>query len=180
MSIRPMNVSRPSLAVAYVAFGVTVNDSLGHAAGDDVLVAVAERLRASLRTSDVGARLGGDEFGVLLRDIPDHAYALTVADRLLDVLGQPVEAAGQAIEVGVSIGIAFDTAAMATVDELLSEADVAMYQAKAHGKGRSHVYRPSDGPNNEYDRPVPEMGGTVRRPTAARSAMPAAMAPRPI
>jgi hypothetical protein len=98
----------------------------------------------------------------------------------VDVLGQPVEAIGQSMDVGVSIGIAFDTAAMATVDELLSEADVAMYQAKAHGKGRCHVYRPSDGPDNEYDRPVPERGGTVRRPTAARPAMLAATAPRPI
>jgi diguanylate cyclase (GGDEF)-like protein len=145
----------------------TVNDTLGHGAGDEVLIAVAERLRGGLRGTDVAARLGGDEFGALLRGIPDRAYAIAAADRLLDVLAQPVEVAGQSVAVGVSIGIAFDTPAMETVDELLSEADVAMYQAKAQGKGRRHVYQPSDGPHDGYGRNVPEAGGTVRRPAAA-------------
>jgi diguanylate cyclase (GGDEF)-like protein len=142
----------------------TVNDSLGHAAGDEVLVSVAKRLRSSLRATDVGARLGGDEFGVLLREIPDQAYAIAAADRLLEVLGRPVRSSGQTIEVGVSIGIAFDSPSMATVDELLSEADVAMYQAKAQGKGRHHVYRPSDGPQAGIARTGPELPATVRRP----------------
>ncbi len=144
-----------------------VNDTLGHAAGDDVLLAVAERLRVALRATDLGARLGGDEFGVLLRDIPDRPYAVAVADRLMDVLGQPVETSGQSVHVGVSIGIAFDTPAMSTVDELLSEADMAMYLAKAQGKGRCHVYEPSDSTRSGFDHAVPAAGGTVRRPTAS-------------
>ena len=152
----------------------TVNDTLGHAAGDEVLVAVAERLRVSLRSSDVGARLGGDEFGVLLREIPDHAYAIAAADRLLEVLGQPVESAGQTIEVGVSIGIAFDRSSMETMDELLSEADIAMYEAKARGKGRCHVFRHSDETQTTIDRILPELNATVRRPGALRRSKPAA------
>lgn len=153
----------------------TVNDSLGHAAGDEVLIAVADRLRGGLRGSDVGARLGGDEFGVLLREIPDRAYAVAVADRLLADLGRPIEATGHVIEGGASIGIAFDGPPMQTVDELLSEADIAMYQAKAHGKGRCHIYRPSDGQEVAVDWTAPETIATVRRPTVTRST-----APRPI
>ena len=84
----------------------TVNDSLGHAAGDSMLIAVAARLRSDLRTSDVAGRLGGDEFGVLLTDLPDEAYAVAVAERLLARLVEPIEVAGVSIEVGASIGIA--------------------------------------------------------------------------
>jgi diguanylate cyclase (GGDEF)-like protein len=155
----------------------TVNDSLGHAAGDEVLVTVAERLRASLRATDVGARLGGDEFGVLITGLPDHPFAIATADHLLQVLGQPVESMGQSIEVGVSIGIAFDRSSMETVDELLSEADVAMYQAKARGKGRCHVYRPSDETQAAIDRLLPEQGATVRRPKGPRVTKPPASLP---
>jgi GGDEF domain-containing protein len=78
---------------------------------------VAERLRGSLRAADVGARLGRHEFGVLLREVPDDAYAIAAASRLLEVLGQPVESSGRSIEVGVSIGIAFDAPSMENVDE---------------------------------------------------------------
>jgi diguanylate cyclase (GGDEF)-like protein len=155
----------------------TVNDSLGHGAGDEVLVTVADRLRASLRLTDVGARLGGDEFGVLLTGVPDRPLAIAVADHLLEVLGRPVESMGQSIEVGVSIGIAFDRMSMETVDELLSEADVAMYQAKARGKGRCHVYRPSDETQTLIDRMLPGQGGTVRRPRSPRATNRAAPLP---
>ena len=147
----------------------TVNDSLGHAAGDEVLIAVAERLRNCL-PSGIGARLGGDEFGALLRDIPDHAHVIAVADRLLEVLSQPVRTGGNSIDVGVSIGIAFDRSSMESVDELLSEADIAMYQAKALGKGRCHVFLPSNDAPTAIDRNVPEIRATVRRPTTRRVA----------
>jgi diguanylate cyclase (GGDEF)-like protein len=153
----------------------TVNDSLGHAAGDEVLMAVAQRLRAGLRAGDVAARLGGDEFGVLLTGLPDRTYATAAAERLLEGLGQPLDVAGRRIDAGVSIGIAFDEPAMRTVDELLSEADIAMYQAKEHGKGRCHVYRPSDGQEAPAESMPPVQAVTVRRPNAARST-----APRPI
>jgi len=148
----------------------TVNDSQGHAAGDEVLMTVAERLRTNLRTSDVGARLGGDEFGVLLRDIPDQDYAIAVADRLLEALARPVASGGRTAEVGVSIGIAFDRASMDTVDELLSEADVAMYGAKAGGKGRHHVYGPADATRAPVDGTLPKASIAVHRRTTRRAA----------
>ena len=118
----------------------TVNDGLGHAAGDQLLAVVAERLASGLRDTDLAARLGGDEFGVLLIDIPDAAYATTVSDRLLDLLASPIRVAGTEVTVGASIGIAVDTAAMTGVDDLLGDADIAMYQAKALGKGRHQVF----------------------------------------
>jgi diguanylate cyclase (GGDEF)-like protein len=121
----------------------TVNDSLGHVAGDELLVGVAERIRSCLRETDVACRLGGDEFGVLLIDVPEPAYAETVASRLLEALEAPLTVAGTPVTVGASIGIAIDTPAMTHVDQLLADADIAMYQAKAHGKGRHQVFDPT-------------------------------------
>ena len=145
----------------------TVNDTLGHGAGDELLVAVAGRLRSCLRGTDLGSRLGGDEFGVLLRDIPDQAYAIAVADRLLATIQQPVVVSGETVEVGVSIGISFDTPPMRIVDDLLSQADIAMYQAKAQGKGRRYVFRPSDSARPGLDPALGERRAIVRRPAAA-------------
>ncbi len=111
-----------------------INDALGHAAGDELLVAVAERLRAAVRKTDAVARLGGDEFAVLLSDVehPDTAGAL--AGKLVDRIGQPYMLSGRRIEVGVSIGISMYPRDGATVDILLSRADAAMYAAKARGR----------------------------------------------
>ncbi|HTO50378.1 MAG TPA: diguanylate cyclase [Burkholderiales bacterium] len=111
-----------------------INDALGHAAGDELLVAVAERLRAAVRKTDAVARLGGDEFAVLLTDVehPDTAGAL--AGKLVDRIGQPYMLSGRRIEVGVSIGISVYPRDGATVDTLLSHADAAMYAAKARGR----------------------------------------------
>ena len=144
----------------------TVNDSLGHAAGDDLLVAVGERIRSALRAEDLAARLGGDEFGVLLVGIPDAEYASTVSRRMLEALQEPVLVAGNLITAGASIGIAIDTAAMRDVDDLLGDADVAMYQAKAGGKGRHQVFAPTavattDGIGGR--RPWSDRQPTVRR-----------------
>jgi len=118
----------------------TVNDSLGHAAGDELLVKVAERIRTGLREADLAARLGGDEFGILLAGIPDATYATDVASRLLSALEVPLELAGVHVQVGASIGIAVDQPSMTDVDQLLGDADIAMYQAKAKGKGRHQVF----------------------------------------
>jgi diguanylate cyclase (GGDEF)-like protein len=118
----------------------TVNDSLGHAAGDELLATVATRIRDGLRSTDLAARLGGDEFGVLLLDIGDVGFAQSVAERLLETIQAPLTIAGVPVEVGASIGIALDTSAMTSVDDLLGDADVAMYQAKAMGKGRHHTF----------------------------------------
>ena len=122
-----------------------VNDSLGHAAGDELLTAVSERIRACLRRQDTAARLGGDEFGILLEDT-DEALAGEVAERILDALRQPFGVAARQIFVQASIGIALGSDAGApgegeTADELLRNADAAMYTAKARGKGRHEFYQ---------------------------------------
>jgi diguanylate cyclase len=146
----------------------TINDSLGHAAGDALLIAVAERIRGDLRTTDVAARLGGDEFGVLLIDIPSEAYAVSVAERLLARLAAPIDVAGVSVEVGASVGIAVDAPSMRSVDDLLGDADVAMYQAKALGKGRHQVFDAASGEDRSTrTRAWVERGPTMRRHAAA-------------
>ncbi len=120
----------------------TVNDSLGHAAGDLLLIAVAERLRACLRPGDLAARLGGDEFAVLL-ERSDVNNALVVGDRIMAALRQPFMIDGQEVVVRASVGIAERRQQEETVDELLRNADVAMYTAKAQGKGRLAIFEPS-------------------------------------
>jgi diguanylate cyclase (GGDEF)-like protein len=120
----------------------TVNDSLGHAAGDDLLRTVAERVIATVRPGDVPARLGGDEFAVLLHDakIPQ---AEQVAERLLASLRQPFVLHGREVAVHASIGIATAAEGVASADELLRNADVAMYSAKGNGKRLHAVYEPA-------------------------------------
>jgi diguanylate cyclase (GGDEF)-like protein/PAS domain S-box-containing protein len=119
----------------------TVNDSLGHTAGDALLVAVAERLRGCVRAADTAARLGGDEFALLVEDLGSRSDATGLADRLIDLLRQPFTIAGREIVVGASIGIAFhdpDT----TTGQLLRNADIAMYTAKRGGKRRYEIFEP--------------------------------------
>jgi diguanylate cyclase (GGDEF)-like protein len=117
-----------------------VNDEHGHAAGDCVLVAVAERIRAAVRPDDLAARLGGDEFAVLLEDV-DDTHGEDVAHRLLDLLAEPV---GEAERVWVhgSVGIASARAGSVGADELIRRADVAMYRSKDAGKGQVRVWSP--------------------------------------
>jgi diguanylate cyclase (GGDEF)-like protein len=110
-----------------------VNDTLGHAAGDRVLIGVADRLRAAAGPDDVVARLGGDEFAVLLTRLPAPAVAAHRADRLLAALHQPIEVEGMRISVEASGGIAV-AAGTGGMAELLRRADVAMYQAKRTGQ----------------------------------------------
>jgi diguanylate cyclase (GGDEF)-like protein/PAS domain S-box-containing protein len=122
-----------------------VNDAMGHAAGDALLIAVAERLRGAVRKTDTVARLGGDEFAVLLTDVghPDVAGAL--AGKLVDRIGQPYMLDRRRISVGASIGISLYPRDGATIDELLRHADAAMYAAKADGRRRYRFYDPSLG-----------------------------------
>lgn len=119
----------------------SVNDTLGHPAGDELLVCVSDRLRASVRAVDTVARLGGDEFALLIDDGGD---AVDVAGRILASLEQPVQLAGRSVAVGASIGIArlehHDEALSTT--ELLARSDLAMYAAKRDGKGAVRVYAP--------------------------------------
>ncbi|HEU4656169.1 MAG TPA: EAL domain-containing protein [Capillimicrobium sp.] len=118
----------------------TVNDSLGHEAGDQLLVAVAERIGGCLRSGDTAARLGGDEFAILLEDVSDAGEAVAVAERLTESLRVPFTLAGREVFVSCSIGIASGHAAG---EELLRNADVAMYRAKAEGAARFAVFEPS-------------------------------------
>jgi len=118
----------------------TINDSLGHSAGDQLLIAVAERVRGSLRPDDLVARLGGDEFAVLLERADRHD-AETVASRLVESLRTPFMLEGRELRIHASIGIA--RAEPGTIaDELLRNADVAMYAAKTNGKGGFAWYDP--------------------------------------
>ncbi|HYH60936.1 MAG TPA: EAL domain-containing protein, partial [Solirubrobacterales bacterium] len=117
----------------------TINDSLGHRAGDELLCAVASRLEASLRPSDTIARLGGDEFAVLIEEIDDSADAATAAGRILDALADPIAVEGREVYVGASIGIA---AGPEDAETLLRDTDLSMYRAKAEGKGRYRAYAP--------------------------------------
>ncbi len=121
----------------------TVNDSLGHSSGDRLLVALAGRLKATVRPADTAARLGGDEFAVLLENT-DAPEAERVAARLLASLAMPERIAEFDVSVSVSIGIAVDRAGGAdTVEELLRDADLAMYTAKSKEPGSYAVYEPT-------------------------------------
>jgi len=114
----------------------TVNDSLGHAAGDELLITVAQRIKDSVRTSDTVARLGGDEFAVLLDDVEDVAVP---AYRILQTLARPIALEGKSVPVHGSVGIALHESGQTAAD-LLRNADVAMYKAKGEGKGGYKVY----------------------------------------
>ncbi len=120
-----------------------VNDSLGHAAGDRLLAAVAERLRSCLRKDDIAARLGGDEFAILLLDGPQLGDALGVATRLIEGLAPTFPIQGQELSVSASIGVAACQNRGMLSDELLRNADVAMYTAKQGGKNRVSVFEPT-------------------------------------
>jgi len=117
----------------------TVNDSLGHAAGDALLVQVADRVRGSLRPGDTAARLGGDEFAILLEDL-SSASPEVVAARLLQAIALPLDVQGTPLTIRGSIGIAHPRGSEVTAEEVLRNADVAMYWAKAKGKGRAATF----------------------------------------
>jgi diguanylate cyclase (GGDEF)-like protein/PAS domain S-box-containing protein len=111
-----------------------INDTLGHPAGDELLAAVAERLQASVRESDIVARLGGDEFAILQFDLDDGSDAGALAGKIRDALAIPVALSGNLVSITASIGIATYTAEIATPDEMLAQADVALYRAKDEGR----------------------------------------------
>jgi diguanylate cyclase (GGDEF)-like protein/PAS domain S-box-containing protein len=119
----------------------TVNDSLGHDAGDQLLVAVAERLRAVMRPEDTTARFGGDEFAILLEET-DQDGTRHAAERILEALRSPFEFHGRQVVMRASIGAAISTDGSTEPDDLLRQADLAMYTAKTSGKGRFAFYEP--------------------------------------
>ena len=113
-----------------------VNDSLGHMAGNQLLHEVAQRLHHCVRPIDLVARLGGDEFAILLESLHDAESGMRLAQRVLDVLSQPLSIHGTEVVPGASVGITFSDLGYRTVDEVLRDADLAMYEAKAGGRGR--------------------------------------------
>ena len=121
----------------------TVNDSLGHSEGDQLLVAVAKRLGEALRAGDTIARMGGDEFAVLVEDPADAGAPVDVARRLLATLDAPFKRGSKELFVHASIGIAVSTSRRQTPGDLLRNADVSMYTAKSNGKNRFEIFKPS-------------------------------------
>ncbi|MDQ4080911.1 MAG: EAL domain-containing protein [Gemmatimonadota bacterium] len=137
-----------------------VNDSLGHLAGDRVLSTIARRLAGCVRPGDVLARLGGDEFAVLLDDLHEPDDAQRIAVRMQECLHVPLAVGATEVVVTASIGIAFGSATLEAADELLREADLAMYRAKASGKARYEVF---DTDSRGTERARAELESDLRR-----------------
>ncbi len=120
-----------------------VNDSLGHSAGDAVLIDVAQRLLSSVRPDDTVARMGGDEFAILIPGMGDPFRASEIADAAIESVSQLVTIEGQPVQIGASVGIAIFPAHGSRGDELLSNADLALYQAKAEGRHCRRFFTPA-------------------------------------
>jgi diguanylate cyclase (GGDEF)-like protein len=128
-----------TLAVAYLDLDgfKAVNDQYGHDAGDTLLIAVSARMKQSLREGDTLARIGGDEFVAVLTDLADSAACVPLLTRLLDAAATPVEVDGVELQVSASLGVTYyPQADVPEADQLLRQADQAMYQAKLMGKNR--------------------------------------------
>jgi diguanylate cyclase (GGDEF)-like protein/PAS domain S-box-containing protein len=117
-----------------------INDSLGHMEGDSLLKMIARRLESLLRGDDVVARLGGDEFTILLDDLKDSKDAYFVVERIQDILKEPFILGGREVFISASIGIALRDKKYKTPEEMLRDADIAMYRAKSSGKGRHEIF----------------------------------------
>jgi diguanylate cyclase (GGDEF)-like protein/PAS domain S-box-containing protein len=135
-------LGNPLFAVLYLDLDrfKAINDSLGHDAGDELLVATARRLERCLRPGDTLARLGGDEFTVLLDDISCEADATGVAERIHEELAAPLDVRGFEMFTSVSVGIAMSSAGYECPEDMLRDADTAMYRAKAGGRARHQVF----------------------------------------
>ena len=117
-----------------------INDSLGHLAGDELICTMARRLEKCVRPGDTVARMGGDEFTILLEELRQDSDVTRVADRIIRELGNPVEIRGFPVQVTVSMGIAFDKPSYHQPDDLLRDADTAMYRAKENGRNGYQVF----------------------------------------
>jgi diguanylate cyclase (GGDEF)-like protein/PAS domain S-box-containing protein len=117
-----------------------INDSFGHAAGDRLLIDIAHRLRRAVRPGDTVARLGGDEFTVLVTEIQGEAEAISIAQRIHNALADPFRVGNDEVFTTVSTGIALSSDRYEGPDEILRDADIAMYQAKASGRARHSVF----------------------------------------
>lgn len=121
-----------------------VNDTLGHAAGDAVLKAVAKRIRATLRGNDMVGRIGGDEFVIVQSDVAGQEHAMSLAGRLITTLNAPYRVLGSNVEIGASVGIAVAPEHGSDSDTLLRKADMALYRMKTGGGNTSYIYKAED------------------------------------
>jgi diguanylate cyclase (GGDEF)-like protein len=135
---------RPPCAVLFIDIDnlKRVNDTLGHSAGDEVLIEVGKRLRAGVREADTVARLSGDEFTILLDTVDDEVEALSAAQRLQAAFHQPLEVAGRVLTLTASIGVRLALAGRDKMTDVLRGADLAMYDAKARRDGMPCLFRP--------------------------------------
>ena len=133
---------REAFAVMFLDFDrfKLINDSLGHSAGDEFLVQVSHRIRDSLRPGDIVARLGGDEFGVLVRKLEHERGAVSLAERLMEAMRKPFLVAGTELMTSASIGITFSALGYTSPEDVLRDADTAMYKAKGAGKARYALF----------------------------------------
>ena len=120
-----------------------INDALGHGRGDQLLVAVGDRVRRSLETPASVARLGGDEFGVLILGVSESTDAIAITERIMAQLQAPFPLGEHEVFVTASVGVVVSLPAHQTIDDLLRDADVAMYRAKQNGKNRYELFAPS-------------------------------------
>ena len=127
-----------------------INDTLGHPAGDRLLITVGERLKSAIRTTDVAARLGGDEFAVLQTDLSDDADAGTLATKIRAALAVPFQVAGNELRITASVGISIYAPDIAVPEDMLAQADVALYRAKEEGRDQYRFH------TEELDRQVCE------------------------
>ncbi|MGD0592501.1 MAG: PAS domain S-box protein [Acidimicrobiales bacterium] len=143
-------LSREEAVVAVLFLDVDrfklVNDTLGHEAGDELLVAIAERLSETVRATDTVARFGGDEFVVVAEDVTDASMVLALGQRLIEAVAAPLEVAGHVMNPSLSIGVALTCESTANPTMLMREADLAMYRAKDAGGGRCLLEEAADGP----------------------------------
>jgi diguanylate cyclase (GGDEF)-like protein len=117
-----------------------VNDTLGHGVGDQVLVTVGNRLREASRETDIVARLGGDEFAILVHSLDDPRDAAIIADRIVKSVAMPMDIGGHHVAIGTSVGIALAPTDGHDAEELLRNADLALYRAKSEGRGNYHFF----------------------------------------
>ena len=139
-----------------------INDSLGHSVGDALLVAIAKRLVENVRPGDTVARLGGDEFTVLLEDLADVTEAIHTAERLQESFARPFELGQHTLYISASIGVAPSTIGYTEAEEVLRDADIAMYRAKSLGRARTAVF---DAPMRERALSLLALESDLRRAT---------------
>jgi diguanylate cyclase (GGDEF)-like protein len=134
------SVPGPALLLLDLDDFKTINDSLGHSSGDEVLRVVAERLRGCLGPGDLAARLGGDEFAVLVPEVADEAEAVALGERMAAILRTPVTVAGREVLARASVGVRLARGGNEDPERLLRDADMAMYAAKTAGRGGVRVF----------------------------------------